>query len=205
MRKSAGNAGRQGQNRGHIRFRLPSKRENARAAIVRAERDYATTRNPIFAWSAVSEAIDARIPIPAWALSYLARVAARIHQMARPKARQIVRDRNGDIERVHTPRGKHVADAVYRALEFPSGRGARNPFTELEDLARDVSLAAEVLRQMISGWALDYALDNVAKARAVSRSTVARAFRKHRAELEADPSTKNARFVASLKNPPFDR
>jgi hypothetical protein len=100
------------------------------------------------------------------------------------------------------PAKNETATAVYHALEFISKGtypGSLNPFREIVDASHDVEVAANVYFALNAGHKLDIALDLVAREHpqqcgatprcaTISRSTVARAWRKHAAGF-----TSNAR------------
>jgi len=145
------------------------------------EQEYQETKNPLYVWSAIVEAIDNGVSVPAWALRYLRHCAHRLLEL-----------------RMEPPR--EVAPAVAEALEFKrSGRSGRgNVFRRFED-ERDLRLAIAVA---LEDGKVDAAYDIVAQANGVHRSTVARAWRQYRTQAlkirrSLRPSIQQAAFKKS--------
>ena len=100
------------------------------------------------------------------------------------------------------PKKNEIATAVYQALEFVrrgNNTGPANPFRMIADQSHDACLAASVYFKLREYPKLDLALDLVADEHpkecsanppctTISRSTVARAWRKHGADLGARSS-----------------
>lgn len=89
--------------------------------------EFTRTQNPVFAWEAIADAIDARVPIPPWTIEYLRGAAVEIAELSRSE----------------TPKKNQTAKAVYEALGF-NGRGRFNPFREIARIAHDVGVAVHV-------------------------------------------------------------
>jgi hypothetical protein len=157
------------------------RRKVTRQLLRVAQQQYEFTKNPVFVWEAVRIASHLSAPLPAWVMAYLARVADRI----------------GQLSRADVPTKNEPPRAVYRALEF-GGRGGKgaNPFTAMSDSWHSVSIALAVWWAMDEWPKVDFAIDAVVKTHptqctrnpkchAISRSTVARAWRLHRRAIEA--------------------
>ena len=98
------------------------------------------------------------------------------------------------MSREDIPR-KEIASAVYRALGFGPVRGV-NPFRALTDTAHNFYIAFQVALQIRNGKKPDFAIADVAeniqtsastvKCSTLSRSTVARLWRKRRPRISLD-------------------
>ena len=133
------------------------------------ERKYHETHNPIFAWEAIGLAIGGERPMPLWLVAYLTRVAAQMHAMSR-----------------ETIPEQELPPAIARALEFPTARGV-NPFRTITDTAHDLLIAFEVLEEIRGGKKPDFAVIDVARDHAVSRSTVERCWKRYRSRFDRLP------------------
>ncbi len=123
---------------------------------------YRDTHNPVWVWEALT-VMDAATPLPAWVASYLHTTALHLHRLSRTEVPP-----------------QRVAAAVQRALGFAPQRG-RNPFRAVKQLAHEIAIAGAVARALEDGnTKLDVELTEVARRLGVSRSTVARVWRRHK-------------------------
>jgi hypothetical protein len=115
---------------GHSR----QEQEIALRWIAYNEREYRSSRNPVYAWEAYLSARCVRLPPPEWALDYFDRVSRRLFELSRTKV----------------PTARRIATAATEALELaqPGKKGRVNPFRELTDKAHEVSIAFQVYRQL---------------------------------------------------------
>ena len=105
----------------HIRF--------ARNWLTFYEGEYHKTRNPVFAWGAIEEALRHDLELPSWVRAYLLESAGGITRLWRDETKK---PRKGEIHR-----------AVAGALGF-NRRGRSNPFDAIKQHGHEVMMAYHV-------------------------------------------------------------
>lgn len=157
----------------------------AQWAIAGYETRFNETKDPVFVWLALHTALAAGDPVPSWAvvpawvIAYVHRVASNVHEMVFSKIP-----------------ARDIPPAVYRALEFTPAR-RKNPFRVFADEQHDRNIAYVMMPQILAGKKLDGVINEVVnehptvcgtmqywmagnrKCQSISRSTVARIWRKH--------------------------
>lgn len=135
---------------------------------------FAATDNPAFAWEAIAQCHAFALPFPDWLREYLLRTASRFCLLSR------------------TPPSDPAIE-VFRALGFSSKRG-HNPFRAVDDYLHDHAIARDVWKRLRQGEKFENAIADAASAHArtcvklpacanISKATVARSWRAHRAQL----------------------
>ncbi len=127
------------------------------------KRAYDATSNPVFAWHVYGSCRGWEMVPPEWVWRYLDDVAVRVYEVSRP--------------------GSVLADdpvaAVFDALGMRSpgpGRWTRGSILSKDD--HDLFLASEVQWRREEGHQETYAIDDVARLRDVSPSTVRLAWKR---------------------------
>lgn len=155
----------------------------ARLYVESYRRRFEQGRNPVYAWRAYAESRGHHLPIPGWVLEYLDSPAGDFWQWSmagRP------------------PEGRELGEALVDALLMRRARkGPGTVFGEVFPDKDSMELAAGVhLKVRLERFKVDQAVDEVAKAHKVHRSTVLRAWARHKVFLQsdgADPSVSKAR------------
>ena len=108
----------------------PTRLDIARDWLEFSDAEFIRTRNPVYAWDAVAEALVHDLPLPKSIRDYLIHAAGTIGRMSRDN-----RKRPG--------KGRPIAPAVAAALGF-SGRGRTNPFKAIEQATHELQIAFDV-------------------------------------------------------------
>jgi hypothetical protein len=129
--------------------------------------------NPLHAWRAYGECRAHGLAIPDWVLAYFDRTADRFWRLTMASSRPV-----GDLSPL-------IAEAV--EMKRP-GRGGSGSVCTQYDRTNEILLAINAANEIAgrSNGKLKVALRRVARQRGVSLSTVERAFKAFRRDLEAD-------------------
>jgi hypothetical protein len=139
-------------------------RSYCRSVLSELETDFGRDGNPVHAWEAIALILPYGIELPDWLLAYLFDAASEIGQI-----------------RCEVAEGKSInreAERVGKALGYGEGQGRGGWFKRATMLERDRFAYFAVTERLESGMKLDFAYDEVKNEVGVSRSTVARAYRR---------------------------
>lgn len=136
----------------------------AESALLDLEADYERGKNPVHAWEAVALADSCGLPVPAWALDYLAQAACQIISLREDVIEAKSRGRN-------RPLGRET-EQVAKALGFGVGRGRGGWIETAAVLEVDRDIYQRVLEATGRGTPLTLAYEDVAAVMGVSRSKV---------------------------------
>jgi hypothetical protein len=153
------------------------------AALPYFEQAFRATKHPAYVWEALLVILTARLPFPAWVLTYLQTAASHWNRLAHT-----------------TPPPRDPAAAICQAFGFTVRQG-RNPFRALETDLHDHLIAFALWNRLDTGEkftsaVLNTAMDHPAECvnqppcTRISPATVARYWKAHRTRLPPLPPNK---------------
>jgi hypothetical protein len=135
--------------------------------------NYESHKDPFLPWLAYSWARAQQLPVPAWVHVYLESAARKLEALYdREISKRFIRRGR---RRLPLLQGTALFASIAGALDMKT-RGRGTIFSRRATWVRDQYLAADVNRRFAQDGKQYLAIENVAKARRLSRATVERAY-----------------------------
>ena len=155
-----------------IRMLESDRPGTAEFLCVTNEQEFRAYDNPLYVWEAYGTCRSVDLPLPPWVLKYFDRCLANLDAIRDDTERSV----SGKYRKRRPQSSQAVRIAEAFAFKSPGRSGAANPFRSYIEQAKSFWLVVSVARDLADGKKLYIAIEDVATANGLHKSTVARAW-----------------------------